>query len=52
MQFTGIRISAHGTHAAVLDLNSAEVAETHELYQNLMARPQYFVDTLHPAGFQ
>jgi len=26
-------------------------AERHELYQDLMARQQYLVDTLHPAGF-
>ena len=24
---------------------------THELYQELMSREQYLVDTLHPAGF-
>jgi len=26
-------------------------AETHELYQELISRQQYLVDTLHPAGF-
>ena len=25
--------------------------QTHELYQELMSRQQYLVDTLHPAGF-
>ena len=26
-------------------------ATTHELYQEMMSRQQYLVDTLHPAGF-
>lgn len=66
MQFIGIEIGINGTHAVVLDLDSAEILakafvshswidglppENHELYLDLMARQQYLVDPLHPAGF-
>ena len=75
MQFIGIEIGINGTHASVLDLDSAEILaevsvshswieglpvgfreqepnqENHELYLDLMARQQYLVNTLHPAGF-
>jgi hypothetical protein len=26
-------------------------SQTHQLYQEMMSRQQYLVDTLHPAGF-